>query len=92
MEVANKLWQLFRLGFKYLKFSLILIDSLLVLWWEGKPHPSGTPLGCTHPIKNICNILVKPCLILITDPDAAECVRSQTLVIRWFQVLFMSSQ
>lgn len=53
MEVANKLRQLFQLGFKYLKFSLILIDSLLVLWWEGKPHPSGTPLGYSSNKKDL---------------------------------------
>lgn len=51
---------------------------------RGKPHPSGTPLALTHPIKVICNILLKPCLILIRDSDAAECVRSQILVVGWF--------
>lgn len=44
----------------------------------------GESPGLTHPIKMISNILLKPCLILIRDSDAAQCMRSQILVIGSF--------
>lgn len=54
---------------------------LLVLFWEEKPHPSGTPHRFTHPFN--------PCLIKITDLCSRVCEVTMLDVIRWFQVLFI---